>query len=187
MKNCLSVVIAIARLLDSEVSPRGRERLERLRTASVRLHALVDENLCATPSVERTCERRDATCVASLVRDVIGGLTDRAEQSRVHLAADCAGGRLVGDEESLKEALFNLVANAIEATPAGGCVLVATEVTPEADQVWTVRDTGGGMPKEQLSSLGQPFVSGSASQFSREYSRQFGVSPARDAARLRAG
>ena len=155
MKNCISVIIAIARLIEGELSPRGRERMDRLHAAGVRLSRLVAEDLCEEP--RPACSSARPACVATLVHEVMEALIDRAEQARVHLSTECDGGVLVGDEVSLKEALFNVVANAIEATPSGGQVLVTTTATADEDQVWTIEDAGCGIPIERLSSLGRPF------------------------------
>jgi signal transduction histidine kinase len=59
----------------------------------------------------------------------------------------------------LVEAVGNLVANAVEATPCGGCVSLTARLTTEEDHVWTVQDTGCGMCAEQLCRLGRPFQS----------------------------
>jgi signal transduction histidine kinase len=55
--------------------------------------------------------------------------------------------------------LANVALNAIEATPAGGTVVVATHELPDGSQVWAVRDTGPGIPAHVAQRLGTPFVS----------------------------
>jgi signal transduction histidine kinase len=73
---------------------------------------------------------------------------------RVERTATQARARV--DARRLKEALLNLVLNALEATPSGGHVLLGAETTI-ASVVLTVRDSGRGMPPEVLSRLGTPF------------------------------
>ena len=161
MKNCLSVITAVAWLVEGELTPRGRQRLERLEAATERLRGLVADDLDEKPAAEDDrCPTRRMTYVDALVRDVAARLADRAEHADVHLATECGGGRIVGDESDLKEALFNVVANAVEATPPGGQVTIRTEVTVEADHVWVVKDTGCGIPSHQLPMLGRPFATG---------------------------
>ena len=74
----------------------------------------------------------------------------------------------------------DLVANAIEATPPGGEVVV--EVRPSAGRAEImVRDTGRGMPPETLRRLGTPFFS------TREGGTGLGVVLARSAIALHGG
>jgi two-component system sporulation sensor kinase B len=62
------------------------------------------------------------------------------------------------DRNQLKQALINILKNAIEATPKGGRVSI--KLFPEEDQAKIiVRDTGLGMSKEQLSNIGSLFFS----------------------------
>jgi two-component system, NtrC family, sensor histidine kinase HydH len=151
MKNCLSVVRAIAHLVKPELSGRGAERLERLDAAIARMTELVEEDLALTP---REPGPPDRLLVRALVRSVTEMLYDRAEAAHVALLVNCDDGWVRGHEAPLREALFNLIANAVEATPAGGAVLVDTCTTDDGDQLWSVQDTGAGMPADVLRQLG---------------------------------
>jgi signal transduction histidine kinase/CheY-like chemotaxis protein len=58
----------------------------------------------------------------------------------------------------LREALTNLVTNAVHAMPKGGSIrLTATVDEREAEAVVTVADTGTGMPQEVLDHIFEPF------------------------------
>ena len=57
--------------------------------------------------------------LAQLVSDTLEVLSARADDARVRLYAQ-GDAIIAADPRRLKEALLNLVANAIEATPAGG-------------------------------------------------------------------
>src|SRR5262249_53372720 len=63
-----------------------------------------------------------------------------------------------GDPGRLKEALLNLTANALEATPSGGSVTVAVEPDGEGAQI-TIADTGRGLGAAELARVGTPFYS----------------------------
>jgi signal transduction histidine kinase len=84
-------------------------------------------------------------------------LAGRAEQAGVAITIEPIGeARVQGDPRRLKEALINLVANAIEATPSGGSVRIrlrreATGATIE------VVDTGRGIAADDLAKLGTTF------------------------------
>ena len=85
------------------------------------------------------CEVLEA--VATLTRE-------RARSQNLSLTVSCEGdiGAIEADERRLKQALFNLVSNAIKFTPSGGSItLEARAEGPEGDLVLAVSDTGVGI------------------------------------------
>lgn len=96
-----------------------------------------------------------ALMIDSCVRLVRG----RAEENTIQLAKkiDCAaGGKIMADERAVKQMLLNLLSNSIKFTPAHGTVTV--EAIASEDWVrFVVRDTGRGIPADQIARLGQPF------------------------------
>ena len=63
---------------------------------------------------------------------------------------------ILGESKKLRQCLINLVKNAIESMPTGGHILLRTCKLPNAVQI-SISDTGVGMSKQQLNSLGIPF------------------------------
>jgi signal transduction histidine kinase len=157
LKNSLSVVSAINCLIRSELSDVGRERVERSQEAVQRMLSLIEEDLSPDGAAE-AC--RDAfVCTQELAKALIKRVGDRAEASRVALFVETVAGGVVGDVHALAEALGNFVLNAIEATPAGGAVYVATRECADQSLLWTIRDTGHGIPPDLVEHLGTPFAS----------------------------
>jgi len=78
------------------------------------------------------------------------------------------------DTRRLREALFNLVTNALDATASGGKVEVRIAQRDGEAQV-EVRDSGRGMPPEVLERVGTPFFT------TREQGTGLGVAMARAA------
>ncbi|WP_420130526.1 ATP-binding protein [Longimicrobium sp.] len=70
---------------------------------------------------------------------------------------DCGAGAVLADEEKLRQILLNLLTNALKFTPAGGRVEVGCARVDGEVRVH-VRDTGRGIPPEQLESVFEPFV-----------------------------
>ncbi len=159
MKNCLSVILAITTLVERALPEGHRERGPRLRAAACRLRALLDEELDGASPETAAPSRLGRACVERLVRSVSERLTDLAARAGVELLVECDGGEIICDEVALGEALFNLIANAIDATPAGHAVCVATRTTPSGDQCWIVRDVGLGIPPTLMAQLGHRVVS----------------------------
>ncbi len=70
-----------------------------------------------------------------------------------------------GDLRKLKQIMNNLINNALKFTPRGGKVVVEVKLLkwPEAGRCtigFTVRDTGQGIPKDQIAKVTTPFESG---------------------------
>jgi signal transduction histidine kinase len=84
------------------------------------------------------------------------------------------------DPRRLKEALFNLMANALEACASGARVEAKAERRQEAVHI-IVRDTGRGMSPETLARVGTPFFT------TREQGTGLGVTLARGVAQQHGG
>jgi signal transduction histidine kinase len=61
------------------------------------------------------------------------------------------------DPGKMTQVLVNLLANAIKFTPEGGSIEIDSDLTPEGDLSIFVRDTGKGIPREDLDRVLQPF------------------------------
>lgn len=153
MKNCVSVIIALFRLVERDAAGVGEERWTHLQCAAHCLQELLAEDL-AEGTGERAVEPRVWCGVEALVSSVTGRLKARMEEAEIQLTVDCGGGAIKAEEASLSEALFNLMANAIEATPRGGLVTRETRQLRNGDQQWILRDCGPGIPHEQLAQMG---------------------------------
>ena len=95
--------------------------------------------------------------LARLADDVIAVLEGRAGDAGVELRREGRGAVVPGDERRLKEAVLNLGQNAVEATPAGGTVVISVDTTAEAARI-LVRDTGTGIAASVRGKLGTSFV-----------------------------
>jgi len=79
-----------------------------------------------------------------------------AEQARVDLEFDVDEVEFLADEELVRQALVNLMMNAVQATPPGGRVTVSSR--REGDRVLLrVADTGRGIPSESREDIFKPF------------------------------
>ena len=57
----------------------------------------------------------------------------------------------------MREALMNLVVNAVDAVPEGGTVVVSVEKDAQGGVVMTISDNGPGIPEDQMEHLFEPF------------------------------
>lgn len=154
LKNPLSAVKALVQLgLRNPAESASHERLAVLEREVDRMQEILTSYLSsARPPEERA---RARVQLGPLASETLVVLSAQAEGARVRLSSR-GDGCVEGDAPRLREALLNLVANAIQATAPGG--EVAVEVRPAGDQVEiVVRDTGTGMPPETLRRIGTPF------------------------------
>ena len=101
--------------------------------------------------------------------DVPGIVLETVDLVRPGLAAaglalevdtDPAAGAVQGHAHQLQQVVLNLLTNAIDATPPGGTVRVATRRVPaEAAVVVEVGDTGCGIPPADQKQIFEPFFS----------------------------
>ncbi|XXF75161.1 response regulator [Myxococcaceae bacterium GXIMD 01537] len=96
--------------------------------------------------------------VGPLLRRVVDLLNGQAESRKVRLElTGLAAAQVAGEEERLRQVLINLALNALDATPAGGLVQLASGEEPSG-YVWiTVDDTGPGVPQEIRERVFEPF------------------------------
>ncbi len=159
LKNPLSAVKALVQLgLREPREAPSHPRLGMIEREVERMQELVQRHLASPrlPGASRLAPSRLARVeLAPLVSRVMLSLSAVASIGRVRLSAQ--GDAIVEAEpRRLEEAVMNLVANAIEATPPGGAVVVEVRQAGE-DVELAVRDTGRGMARETLARVGTPF------------------------------
>jgi signal transduction histidine kinase len=154
LKNPLTGVKALVQLgLRSPAEAASHERLEVVEREVTRMQEILQNYLSFTRPLQAARPR--GVALGPLVSDTLVVLSARADEARVRLYA-VGDASVEADPGRLKEALMNLVANAIEATPPGGEVVV--EVKPAGDSAEiSIRDTGRGMPADTLTRIGTPF------------------------------
>jgi signal transduction histidine kinase len=155
LKNPLSAVKGLAQLLSrGAADDRSRERLAVIESEVSRMEGILRDYLSFSRPLEDLRTRPvDLVVIAD---DVLAVLEARAEVAGVTLKRSGEGVGAVGDPRRLKEALLNLVANALEATPRGGSVEVALAAGGDEASI-AVRDTGKGIAPEDLARVGTPF------------------------------
>lgn len=165
------------------LSADQREYVEIVRDHATRLTSTVNELLQAARlqggHVELQPEPLDARAI---VEEVASGLQPLARERRVQLEVRGSEARVAADREKLRRAVENLISNAVKFTDDGGRVTV--EIRPASDAVEVaVRDTGHGIPPEDLPRLFERFYRGSA----RRPGTGLGLSIARNLVRLHGG
>lgn len=133
--------------------------LDRIDQESDRLNALIDriirlsrlESLAQTP-------RKDLIELSDFIDSIVSDANFEAEASdRKVTILRCETCRLHGDRELLREALENVIRNAIRYTPDGGSVSVESFLVIGSEYRIVVRDKGPGVPADHLKAIFDPF------------------------------
>ncbi len=101
--------------------------------------------------------------LAAAAEDCLRLLTLRAESKALDVALVCDRGLepLWADARAVRQICLNLISNALKFTPRGGHVTVTVAHTPEGGQMLLVKDTGPGIPEEEIPRVMQAFGQGS--------------------------
>jgi signal transduction histidine kinase len=104
--------------------------------------------------------RLETVSASSLVDEVIDNLRATAAMRRQTLDSQVAGEpRVECDRARLLQALLNLVENALKFSPEGATTTIAV-ATDSKGVRFSVRDTGAGIPADQLAHVFEPFWRG---------------------------
>ena len=174
LRTPLNAIIGFADILDQGVfgkldNPQQREYVTLIRDSGIHLLQVVNDILDLSkieaghfsvvaepfnplPVLARTVE---------MVRPQV---TEKKQVLNLHL--DDALEEVVADQRAIKQIVLNLLSNASKFTEEGGRVSLRV-CRDGADMLISVSDTGIGIPKDHLKSIGQPFY-----QVDSAYGRQ---------------
>jgi signal transduction histidine kinase len=97
--------------------------------------------------------------LSSVVRDLVSFQSEEARQMGVAIQIDAPANMAAqADPDQLRQALLNMIKNAIEATPDKGHILVRLEGDDHTARV-IVEDDGQGVEEHMLEQIFEPFVS----------------------------
>ncbi|MBX3159580.1 MAG: HAMP domain-containing histidine kinase [Deltaproteobacteria bacterium] len=155
LKNPLASIKGLCQLVArTPESARTQERLTVVHSEIARMENILAEYLSFSRPLEDIVP--EPVELHKVARDVLDVLDGRAQGAGVELTLEGVAPAVPGDPRRLKEALINIIANAIEATPPGGKVALELR-NGGGNVVLTVRDTGRGIAPEDLEKLGNPF------------------------------
>jgi signal transduction histidine kinase len=154
LKNPLAAIKGLVQLsARAACDPDSAEQLRVVAAEVNRMESILKEYLSFSRPVEALQPKRVA--LGALADEVLTLMEARAATAGVALRR--RGDAIIeADPRRLKDALFNLVGNALEATTSGGDVEVEIDEVERSARI-AVRDSGRGMAPEVLERLGTPF------------------------------
>ena len=176
MRTPLNAVLGYTELLalgvPGTINDEQRSYLDRIRSASARLLALINDVLDLTKiDSGRMIVARDRMRAEPIVKRAVAMVAQQAAGGGVHVESQCVDDpSFLGDKRRVEHVVFQLVSNAVRFTARGGTVSVSCTRfgTPEAGAMlgsnhrcWCairVEDTGIGMEQQNLDGIFDPFV-----------------------------
>ena len=156
-----AVVLATALLKMSEtMSTDDREQLDVIRHSAERMRRLIEDLLDVTrlEGGKRLPIEPQAVDIEPLLRDTCELFKSQAAASGITLRYQVARDLppVHADRHRMLQVLSNLVGNAMKFTPSGGTISFRADA-PDGEVLFTVADTGPGIPKEHLGDIFNPY------------------------------
>lgn len=162
----MNAVIGMATLLSkSPMTSRQRSQLSQLEASARMLLGIIDDILdLSRIEAGRLSIVQSEFSLDELLTDLTALVGQRARDKQLDVLIDCdpaVPSHLVGDAMRLQQVLVNLVVNAIKFTERGAVVVEIGLLARDGDAVmlrFAVRDSGIGIPPEQLPRLFEHFT-----------------------------
>jgi signal transduction histidine kinase len=170
LRTPLNAIIGFAEVLENQffgaLNERQVEYSHAIVQSSQQLIALINDILDLA-SIEAGYLQLDLqpTNVSVLLESIFTLGRERAHSRSIDLRLDCDenAGELMADGRRLRQALFNLLSNALKFTREGGVVTISARRT-ESEMLLEVADTGIGIPDEDRERVFGKFERGSREQ-----------------------
>jgi signal transduction histidine kinase len=101
--------------------------------------------------------RRAKLALGSVVNEVVRALTYDLQEKKISLQIKGEQLSIEADEQLLRQALFNLLLNAIQAADGSGEIQIVAEKRNATEAVLEVRDNGPGVPPDRRTEIFKPY------------------------------
>ena len=154
-RNPLNIVRGLAQMISKEESLPAEVRLK--------TRGIVDETDRVTAQLNEFINysrprevRRAAIALGTVVDEVVHALNFDLEEKKIRVTTKDTQLTIEADEQLLRQALFNLVLNAVQAVASGGEIKISASRNG-ADAVLEVSDNGPGVPLERRTEIFKPY------------------------------
>lgn len=161
MRSPLAAILGYAETLETDCEESEetiRDSIQRILRNARRMDGIIRDLIQLSRLENASAPQLEATDVRAMVSAAVADYEDLAGAKRIELVCEHAGlpPRLDLDADLVRQALVNLLDNAVKFTPEGGRVEVASSL--EGDELHlSVRDTGPGIPLEHRARIFERF------------------------------
>jgi len=167
-----------AELFGPHAVPSYKEYSDDIHSSGQHLLMLINEILdLSRVEAGRYELKEEAVSLASIVEECRHLLSMRAKTRGLVIfeALDANLPRLWADERAVRQVTLNLLSNAIKFTPQGGSITIKVGWTTAGGQYLSIRDTGPGIPEDEIPIVMSSFGRGSLAQKNAEEGTGLGL------------
>jgi signal transduction histidine kinase len=155
-RNPLNIIRGLAQLVckQEDISPEIRAKTRDIINETDRVTAQLNEFI----NYSRPREvRRAATDLSAVAAEVAHALNYDIEEKKIRLEVLVESVVIEADEQLLRQALFNLVLNAVQAVPAQGIIRIRASRRNNEEAFIEISDNGPGVPADQRGEIFKPY------------------------------
>ena len=155
-RNPLNIIRGLAQMISrqEDAAPELRKKSREIVAEADRVTAQLNEFI----NYSRPREvRRAALPLTPLINEVVRALGFDIEEKHIEVTVGTEPVTIQADEQLLRQALFNLVLNAIQAVEPGGVISIVAQKRNHSGAVLEIRDTGPGVPAERRQEIFKPY------------------------------
>src|SRR5262245_32680127 len=155
-RNPLNIIRGLAQMISkqSDTAPEVRKKSSEIIEEADRVAAQLGEFI----NYSRPREvRRAMVAIGSLIGEVVRALNYDIQDKNIQLQIIDDGLAVEADEQLLRQALFNLLLNAIQAVEQSGEIHIIVNRQGAAEAALEVRDNGPGVPADHRADIFKPY------------------------------
>jgi signal transduction histidine kinase len=155
-RNPLNIIRGLAQMISKqpgtapEMQRKSREIIDEADKVAAQLNEFI--NYSRPREV-----RRSRLALGSVVNEVVRALNYDLEEKKISLQIKGEQLSIEADEQLLRQALFNLLLNAIQAVNGNGEIQVVAQRRNAAEATLEVRDNGPGVPPDRRTEIFKPY------------------------------
>jgi signal transduction histidine kinase len=155
-RNPLNIIRGLAQMISkqSDTSPEVQKKSREILDETDKVTAQLNEFI----NYSRPREvRRSVLPLGAVVSEVVRALNYDLEEKKARVEVKGEALTIEADEQLLRQALFNLLLNAVQAVDGAGEIEVVAEKTSASEAKLEVRDNGPGVPVERRTEIFKPY------------------------------
>lgn len=171
LRTPLNAILGFSELMSNQVlgpieNPQYAAYVKDIHSSGEHLLNLINEILdLSRVEAGRYDMKNEAVRIDDIAHDCISLMRLRTESKSIKIIKDFEKDlpQMLGDERAIRQIALNLLSNAVKFTPENGTITVTVGWTASGGQYLSIKDTGPGIPEEEIPIVLSAFGQGSIS------------------------